>query len=153
VVVFTPLVAATTINMIALSFLGLALLLYGNTLRLPVTVAGVVVVLLELEAAWNKHPLTIQIAAAASGLALLAAFELRTWAEELARTPSDREAYQAKARSMAARFGIIAVVLAVLVALAHGFVHGPVLGLLGGFAAIGIGAGLVWLSVRPSREA
>jgi hypothetical protein len=150
-VVVVPLIFATTINMIVLSLFAIVLMLYGGTNVLTATGIGVGIVFLELESAWNKHPLTIQIAAAVSGLALLAAFELRAWAEELARTPSDRVAYHAKARQLALRIGTIGAILAALVVLAHGFVHGPLLGLLGGLAAIGVGAGLVWLSVRPSR--
>src|SRR5207244_3935952 len=107
------------------------------------------IVLLELESTWNKDHLTIAIAAALSGIGLFAAFELRTWAEELARTPSDREAYRTKARELALRTGAIAAILAVLIVLAHGFAHGPLLGIVGGLAAIGLGVGALWLTARP----
>ena len=89
--------------------LGAALMLYGGTQLLPASGAGAAIVLLELESTWNKDHLTIAIAAALSGIGLFAAFELRTWAEELARTPSDREAYGTKARELALRTGAIAV--------------------------------------------
>jgi hypothetical protein len=148
-VAFVPMVAATTINTIGLAVLASALMLYGGTRLLLLTGAGFGVVLLELESAWNKHHLTIAIAAALCGLALLAAFELQTWAEELARTPSDREAYRTKARQLGLRIGTIAAVLAALIVVAHGFAHGPVLGIAGGLAALGLGIGAIWLSARP----
>jgi hypothetical protein len=138
-------------TMIPLAVAAIALLLYGGT-RLPlVSGAGVLVLLLELETAWNKHHLAIQVAAALTGLALLAAFELRSWAEELARTPSDREAYRAKARQLGTQLAAVAVIVAGLLVLARGFGHGPVLGIVGGLATIALGTGLVWLSLRPGQ--
>jgi hypothetical protein len=152
IVTFAPLAAATpTTNMIGFAVLASALMLYGGTRLLPATGAGVLVVFFELENAWNKHPLTIEIAAALAGLALLTAFELRTWAEELARVPADRVAYRAKATLLASRLGLIAAILAVLVVLAHGLVHGPIYGLFGGLGAIALGLALVWLSARPGK--
>jgi hypothetical protein len=152
-VAIVPVALVTTTGMIALAVAVMGLLLYGGT-RLPlVSGVGVLVLVLELETAWNKHHLAIQVAAALTGLALLAAFELRSWAEDLARTPSDREAYRAKARQLATQLAAIAAILAGLVVLAHGFGHGPVLGILGGLATIALGTGLVWLSVSPGKTA
>jgi hypothetical protein len=142
-------IAMTTVNSLLLAVAATGLLLYGRTRLLPVSAAGVLVLLAELEAAWNKHHLTIEIAAALTGLALLAAFELRSWAEELAATPSDREAYRARARELALRLGAIAALLAVLILLGRGVVHGPALGILGGLGAVFVGAGLIWLAARP----
>jgi hypothetical protein len=152
-VAVVPMILVPTTGTIGLALVVLALFLYGGTQRLAATGAGVLVVLLDLETAWQHQHLTIEIAAALSGLALLAAFELRSWAEDLARTPTDRDAYRAKARQLGTQLVAIAVVLAGLVVLAHGFGHGPLLGLLGGLTTIALGAGLVWLSARPNRAA
>jgi hypothetical protein len=105
-------------------------------------------VILELELAWSKHPLAIALAAALAGLALLAAFELRSWAEELASTPIERGAYRAQARRLATRLGLIGLVLAGLILASRGFAHGPLLGIAAALAALAVGGGLVWIAAR-----
>jgi hypothetical protein len=143
-----PALILTTVNMLGFGLLATALLFYGNTRLLSVSAGGAAIVMLELESAWNKHPLALAIAASVAGLALLAAFELRTWSEELARTPSDRGAYYAQARLLATRLALIGLILAALVVAAHGFVHGPTLGIVAGVAVFAVGATVVWLAAR-----
>jgi hypothetical protein len=149
-VVVVPVLVVTTVNMIGLGLLALALFGFGRVERLPVAGAGVVVVAGELESAWHGNSLVLQIAAAVSGLALLAAFELASWSQQLASTGADRGAYRAQLRILVGRLGIVACVLALLVVAARGLVgHQPALGIAGGLGAIGLVAGLIWLTARP----
>jgi hypothetical protein len=144
--VLVPALVSTTVNTIALAVGAAGLLLYGGTRLLPVSGAGVLLVLLELETVWNKQHLAVEIAAAASGLALLAAFELGSWSQQIAETPIDPGAYRAQARMLASSLGLVAVPLALLVLAARGIGHGPALGVAGGLAAVGVGVGLLRLA-------
>jgi hypothetical protein len=148
-VVAVPVIAETTVNMIGLGILAAALLAIGRTERLPATGLGVALVALELEGAWERHPLTVQIAAAVAGLALLAAFELSSWAQQLEQTGADRAAYRAQLRVLGERLAIVAALLAVLLAAPRAIGHHPALGIAGGVAVIALGAGLLWLVARP----
>jgi hypothetical protein len=147
-VAFVPVLVSTTLNTIALAAAATALLLYGGTSRLPVSGAGVLLVLLELETVWNKHHLTIEVAAAVSGVALLSAFELRSWSLQVAATPAGSGTYRAHARTLASRLGAIGAASAVLVVAARGVGQSPALGVAGGLAVLGLGAGLLWLAER-----
>jgi hypothetical protein len=148
-VVLVPVLVTSTVNAIGLGVLALALFGIGRTERLPLSGLGVAVLAVELESAWNKHPLTLQIAAALAGLALLAAFELQSWRQQLAETGADRDAYYAQLRLLATRLGLVAGVLALLLLAARGVGDHAALGIAGGLAAIGLGTGLLWLVARP----
>jgi hypothetical protein len=148
-VAFLPVLVSTTVNTLALGVGAAALLLYGRTRLLPVSGAGLLLVLLELETVWNKHHLTVEIAAAASGVALLAAFELRSWSEQLAETPADPATYRAHLRTLVSRLGAVAAATALLVLVARGVGHGPAFGVAGGLAMLGLGVGLLRLAARP----
>jgi hypothetical protein len=147
-VVGVPVIATTTVNMIGFGALAVALLLYGGTQRLVFSGVGVAIVMLEIESAWNGDALALSIAAAAAGLALLAAFELRIWAEDLRRTASDQGAYRAHARQLAVGLGFIAAILGGLVLAARGYADGPTLGIVAGLAAFAVGGGVLWLAAR-----
>lgn len=151
VVVFVPLLVATTINTLGLALGAAALLLYGGTRLLPVTGVGVLLVLLELETVWNRQHLTVEIAAAVSGVALLAAFELRSWSQQLEETPADPAAYRTHARSLASGLALVGVASALLVLAARGVGHGPALGVAGGVAVLALGTGLLRLAARAGR--
>jgi hypothetical protein len=148
-VVVVPVLVVTTVNMIGLGLLALALFGVGRIERLPVAGAGVIVVAGELESAWHGNSLVLQIAAAVCGLALLAAFELASWSQQLASTGADRGAYRAQLRILLGRLGIVAGLLALLVVAARGVGHQPALGIAAGVGAMGLVAGLIWLSARP----
>lgn len=148
-----PALVATSFDTLGLAILAIVLLLVGRTDRLAFTGAGFVPVLLEIESAWSGRPLALAIACALAGVALLAAFELASWAEQLAATGSDRAAHRAQARTLAREIGIVAVLTAALVGLTQATGHHSVLGILGGLAAIGLGFGLLWLMRRPLRKA
>jgi hypothetical protein len=148
-----PALVATSFDTLGLALLAIALLLFGRTDRLPVSGAGIAVVVLEIESAWTGRPLALAIACAVAGVALLAAFELSSWAEQLAATGSDRDAHRAQARTLAREIGIVAILTAALVVLTQVTGHHAVLGILGGFAAVALGFGLLWLMRRPLRKA
>jgi hypothetical protein len=148
-VVLVPVLVSSTLNTLGLALGAAALLLYGGTRLLPVSGAGVLLVLLELETVWNRQHLTVEIAAAASGLALLAAFELRSWSEQLEETPADAGTYRMQSRALVSGLGIVAAASALLVLAARGVGHGPALGVAGGIAVLALGAGLLRLAARP----
>lgn len=150
-VVVVPVLAGTSTNTIGLGILALALFAYGRTERMPLAGAGVAVVALQLENAWGQEELTVAVAAALSGLALLAAYELESWAVQRATSASDRVANREQARALLERLGVVAAILAVLVAVTQAIGHHPVLGIVGGLAALGLGGGLLWLMRRPAE--
>jgi hypothetical protein len=152
-VVAVPVLVATSFDTLGLAILALALIGIGRTDRLAFTGAGLVPIVLAIESAWTARPLALAIACALAGVALLAAFELASWAEQLASTGSDREAHRAQARTLAREVGIVAVLTAALVGLTQATGHHSALGILGGLAAIAVGFGLLWLMRRPLRKA
>jgi hypothetical protein len=148
-----PALVATSFDTLGLALLAIGLFAYGRTDRLAFSGAALVPIVLEIESAWTGRPLALAIACAVAGVALLAAFELSTWAEQLAATGSDRDAHRAQARTLAREIGIVAILTAALLLLTQVTGHHAVLGILGGLAAIGLGVGLLWLMRRPLRKA
>jgi hypothetical protein len=148
-----PALVQTSVNTIALAALAIGLFAYGRTERLPVAAAGIVPVLLEIESAWSKEPLTVAIACAAAGVLLLAAFELASWSEQLAATGSDRDAHRAQARTLARELTIVAGLTAALVVVTQVTGHHSTFGIVGGVVAVALAGGLLWLMRRPLRKA
>lgn len=144
-----PALVSSTLNTFGLALGAAALLLYGGTRVLPASGAGVLLLLLELETVWNRQHLTVEIAAAASGLALVAAFELRSWSLQLAETPADPGTYRAHARALGSGLAVVGAASALLVLAARGVGHGPALGVAGGAAVLALCAGLLRLAARP----
>jgi uncharacterized membrane protein len=148
-----PALVETSVNTIGLAVLAIGLFAFGRTERLPIAAAGIVPVLLEIEAAWSNKPLTVAIACAVAGVLLLAAFELAGWSAQLSATGSDREAHRAQARTLVRELAIVAALTAVLLVLTQVTGHHSIFGILGGVVAIGLGGGLLWLMRRPLGKA
>ena len=108
--------------------------------------AGAGLVLVELEHVWGDDPRTLQAAAAACGVALLAASELRAWSRKLGEAAEDMDALRAHAAALGLRVAAIALVTAAFVALAHASVDATFVGIAGAAAAIALFAALLRLA-------
>jgi high-affinity Fe2+/Pb2+ permease len=137
--------------MLVLAAVALGCFAVGRTERAPVTGIGVAAVALELENAWRGNHATIVLAAAASGVALLAAYELESWAVQLATSGTDLEASRAQRRELVRGLAVVTGVTALLAALALAIPHETFLGIVGGLAVIVVGVGVLWLMRRPAK--
>jgi hypothetical protein len=139
----TPVFAQPTAGTIVLALATLAALYVADRAEPLAAAAGAALLLVELEHVWHDERTALQLAAALSACALLAAFELRSWARQLHDAPASRRELQAHGATLARRFALVTAATAVFALLARAPVHEPILGLAGAIAAIALLAGLL----------